>query len=104
MKKVILSLGALLAFSIASAQTDPQQVQPQTQTQSQTKTTTQQNDKTAVKGAVVNDANKTGADGEMVQPRKDELKTRDHVKSTPATTTDTVSKKKTGKTRKTKKS
>ena len=104
MKKVFLSLGALLVFGIASAQTDPQQTQ--TQTQPKTKTTTQQNDKTEVKGAVVNDVKKTGADSEMVQPRKDELKTRDHVKSTPETTTktDTASSRQMSRTKKNKKS
>ena len=106
MKKAFLSLGALLVFGIASAQTDPQQTQTQTQTQPKTKTTTQQNDKTEVKGAVVNDVKKTGADGEMVQPRKDELKTRDHVKSTPETTTktDTASSRQMSRTKKNKKS
>lgn len=84
MKKIILSLTALLAFSIASAQTEPKTTKNPA---NQTPTTTTQPDKTAVGGAVVDDKNKKGSDGEMIQPRKDEMKTTDHVKSTPATGT-----------------
>ena len=88
MKKILLTLGAMLVFSIASAQTDPKKpptlrgppetpksdIQPKSLEDAEI-----QND------AVSNNPKKPGE----VQPRKDELKTQDHVKATPKP--DTVS-------------
>lgn len=72
MKKIILSLAAVLAFGIASAQTEPKPVKREpAKTNSET-------DK-AKKDAEI----QSNILGDTVQARKDEIKTRDHVKSTP---------------------
>lgn len=90
MKKIFLTLGAVLVFSIASAQTDPKQAQvPQTPPA----TTKIETDKTVKEVEITKDAIDKDAKPEgQVQPRKDEIKTREHVKSVPkpATATDTV--------------
>lgn len=90
MKKIFLSLAAMLTFGIASAQispTQPQQTQPDP-----VNTTNPANPKkdTNVKNDVLDPAKPL--QGNEVPPRKDELKTRDHVKSTqsPATVKDSA--------------
>lgn len=80
MKKIILTMAAVLTLSIASAQTDPKQVPqpPQTppvKTDSKLKPV---KDAEIQKDAVNKQSKKAGE----VQPRKDEIKTREHVKST----------------------
>lgn len=81
MKKIIFTLGAMLAFSITSAQTDPEQPQ-QPQAPPETPKTDIQ-PKTLKDAEIQNDAvsNNPKKPGEA-QPRKDELKTQGHVKST----------------------
>ena len=81
MKKLILSLAAILTFSIASAQIDPEQPQ---QTQPD-----------PVKGIEPGGKNKADPDVDVPidtetmenredkDPLKDEIKTKGHVKSTP---------------------
>jgi hypothetical protein len=81
MKKLIMSLAAILTFGIASAQIDPEQPQ---QTQPD-----------PVKGVEPDSKNKADRDVDVPidpqtietrkdkDPLKDELKTKDHVKSTP---------------------
>ncbi|HYD90135.1 MAG TPA: hypothetical protein VEA37_01450 [Flavobacterium sp.] len=81
MKKIFITLGAVLAFGIASAQTDPKQPQ-----QPQAPPETPKADikpKSLEDAEIQNDAvsNNPKKPGE-VQPRKDELKTQGHVKST----------------------
>jgi hypothetical protein len=101
MKKIILSMAAVLTFGIASAQVPPSQPQ-QTQPDPNATTTPDRPKKdTNVQNDVVDPTR--APQGNEVQPRKDELKTRDHVKSTPspAITRDTINqKKKTAKDRK----
>lgn len=82
MKKIILTLGAMLAFGIASAQTDPKQPQ-QPQAPPETPKTDIQ-PKSLEDAEIQNDAvsNNPKKPGEL-QPRKDEIKTQGHVKSTP---------------------
>jgi hypothetical protein len=98
MKKIILTLAAIFTMGIAAAQTDPkdpkQVLQPP-----QTPSTPLPPPKTDIKQKVVKDeviqrdgvTNEPKMQGE-VQPRKDELKTQGHVKSTPkpSTVNDTV--------------
>jgi hypothetical protein len=90
MKKIFLSLGALFTFGIASAQIDPKQAPVPSTPPSTTKAET---DNTIKPVELSKDAVDKGQkpDGE-VQPRKDEIKTQDHVKSTPKpeAKTDTV--------------
>lgn len=91
MKRIILSLAAVLTFGIASAQTEPKSTKP---LQPEVQKTTDVKDKAKEDAEMQNDVNK---DPEAsVVPKKDELKTRDHVKSTPKTDgmQDTVSSKK----------
>jgi len=85
MKKIIMTMAAVLTLSIASAQTDPKQV-PQTP---QTPTTPMPPAKTDIKSKPIQDSeiqtdavNKQPKKQGEVQPRKDELKTQDHVKGT----------------------
>ena len=97
MKKILLTLGAVLTFGIASAQVPPSQPQ---QTQPDPVTTKKDAETKAKKDANVqnNAITPTRApQGNEVRPRKDELKTRDHVKSTPSPsiTKDTINSKKT---------
>ena len=82
MKKIIFTLGAMLAFGIASAQTDPKQP-PQPQAPPETPKTDIQ-PKSLEDAEIQNDAvsNNPKKPGE-VQPRKDEIKTQNHVKATP---------------------
>lgn len=96
MKNILMTLGAVLTFGIASAQIPPSQPQ---QTQPDPVTTKKDAENKAKKDAnVQNDRlDPTRApEGNEVQPRKDELKTRGHVKSTPdpAITKDTINSKK----------
>ena len=105
MKKIFLSLTALLAFGIASAQTTNSTTNTTAQPKNKS-TSSGMNDKTDVKGPIVQkDATRSGADGEMIQPRKDEVKTTDHVKSTPTPNTmkDTTTTKNAKRPRKVKK-
>lgn len=83
MKKILMTLGAILTFGIASAQVPPSQPQ---QTQPDPVPTVKDKDKKTNKDAniqnqVIDPAKPVTTD--QIQPRKDELKTRDHVKSTP---------------------
>lgn len=90
MKKIVLTLGAVLTFGIASAQVPPSQPQ---QTQPDPITTKKDAETKAKKDANVQ--NDVLAPTEA-QQRKDELKTRNHVKSTPSPsiTKDTINSKK----------
>jgi hypothetical protein len=83
MKKIFLSLAAMLTFGIASAQISP--AQPQQTQPDPANTATDANTKAKKDANVQNDVVNPSAapQGNDVQPRKDELKTRDHVKSTP---------------------
>lgn len=81
MRKIILSLGAILTMGIASAQTDPKQPAQVPQTPPPPKTelkAKQVKDAEIQKDAVTKQPKKEGE----VQPLKDEMKTHDHVKST----------------------
>lgn len=96
MKKIMITLGAILTFGIASAQVPPSQPQ---QTQPDPVPTVKDKDKKTKKDAsiqnqVIDPSKPVTTD--QVQPRKDELKTRDHVKSTPEPNTvkDTADRKK----------
>ena len=86
MKKLILTVAAVFSLTIAAAQTDPKQVPQPTQTPAaqQKSTKTDIKAKKPIKDAELqNDAvtkqQKTQGD---VQPRKDEIKTQNHAKST----------------------
>lgn len=82
MKKIILSAIAMLAFGIASAQTDPK-TPPTAPTPPSPQVTPE--DKKA-NDATMNQVPATSEQRKKMdgaQPRKDELKTQDHVKSTP---------------------
>lgn len=96
MKKILFTLGAVLIFGIASAQVPPSQPQ---QTHPDPVTTKKDAETKAKKDAnVQNDRIEPtrAPQGNELQPRKDELKTRDHVKSTPdpKITKDTINSKK----------
>lgn len=82
MKKIMITLGAILTFGIASAQVPPSQPQ---QTQPDPVPTVKDKDKKTKKDATMQQAVDPAkpVTTDQVQPRKDELKTRDHVKSTP---------------------
>jgi hypothetical protein len=108
MKKIILTMAAILTIGIASAQTDPKQVPQPPQTPSTPlpppPPKTEIKDKPVKDAEIQNDAvtKQPKKQGE-IQPRKDELKTQGHVKSTsqPATVNDTVKAvKKNAKTKK----
>lgn len=97
MKKIILTLAAIFTIGIASAQTDPKLVPQPAQTPSTPLPPPPS--KTALKEKPVSDAqiqvdavNKQAKKQGEIQPRKDELKTQNHVKGTPspATVSDTV--------------
>ncbi len=96
MKKIMMTLGAILAFGIASAQVPPSQPQ---QTQPDPVPTVNGKDRKTKKDATIQQDSDPAkpVTTEQVQPRKDELKTRDHVKSTPEPNTvkDTADRKKT---------
>jgi hypothetical protein len=86
MKNLILTMAAIFTVGIAAAQTDPKQVPQPPQAPS----TALPAPKTEIKGKPVKDAeiqndavNKQPKMQGEVQPRKDELKTQNHVKSTP---------------------
>ncbi|WP_129583035.1 hypothetical protein [Flavobacterium cyanobacteriorum] len=81
MKKILVTLAAVLAFGVASAQVppgQPQQTQPDP-------TGTTADDRAKKDADVQNDVldPAKAPQGNHVTPRKDEIKTRDHVKSTP---------------------
>jgi len=102
MKKIILTFGAVLAFGMASAQTNPQQLQTD-KNPMPGKTDVVQ--KEAQQQAVIKpDArSKQAVQGDdQVQSRKDEMVTNDHVKSTsvPEKAKKTAGKKKAGKVKK----
>jgi hypothetical protein len=85
MKKILMTLAALLTLSIASAQTDPKQVPlpPQTPTTPMPPAKTDIKSKPIQDSEIQTDAvNKQPKKQGEVQPRKDELKTQDHVKGT----------------------
>jgi hypothetical protein len=84
MRKLILSAAALLTFGLASAQTGTTTT-PQSQTPANTGTGQMDKAKTdpATSNDVVTKQNAKQNNNE-VQPRKDEIKTQDHVKSTPS--------------------
>lgn len=94
MKKTFMTLAAIFSISMAFAQTDPKQVPQPPQTPSTPVTPkTEIKDKPVKDEEIQNDAvNKQPKPAGEVQPRKDEIKTQDHVKSTsrPETVTDTV--------------
>jgi hypothetical protein len=97
MKKILLTLGVVLTFGIASAQvppTQPQQAQPDPVTTKKDAEIRARKDANMQKDRV-DPAN--APQGNDVQPMKDELKTRNHVKSTPdpAITKDTINSKRT---------
>lgn len=84
MKKIILSAIAMLAFGIASAQTDPK-TPPVAPTPPSPQVTPEEK-KANADANVQNQIPQTSEqrrEMDGAQPRKDELKTRDHVKSTP---------------------
>lgn len=105
MKKVILSLGAMLVFGIASAQTQPvtpgaaTTTKKQATTSTSTDVTTQTKNDTRIKPDAVDKNTIDPVDG--TQSRKDKVITNDHVKSTSTTKTGTdaasVKKSKTAK-------
>lgn len=99
MKKIFFSLAAVLVFSAAQAQTAPQQVPPAKQVPTAPGVIDNGTNKsTTIKPDAVS---KQDADGTTTgtQPRKDQLKTNDHVKSTPVKTAgDTVATKKSKRT------
>lgn len=84
MKKVFIMMGAVLSFGIASAQTDPKQppqapdTPPTPVTTDMTPADADQKDPNAQTTVIEKSVKR-----DKVQPRKAELKTRDHVKSTP---------------------
>jgi len=95
MKKLILTMAAIFTIGIAAAQTDPKQVQqpPQTPSTPLPPPKTEIKDKPIKDSEIQNDAvNRQPKMQGEIQPRKDELKTQNHVKSTsnPATVNDTV--------------
>ncbi|MGV3461186.1 MAG: hypothetical protein ACO1N9_12110 [Flavobacterium sp.] len=83
MKKIILSAIAMLAFGIASAQTDPKTppTSPTPPSPQVTADDKKANDATMQDQVPATSEQRKKMDG--AQPRKDELKTQDHVKSTP---------------------
>ncbi|MDV6168770.1 hypothetical protein R1T16_10060 [Flavobacterium sp. DG1-102-2] len=93
MKKIFFTMAAVLTISIASAQTDPKQVPQPPQTPS----TPLPPAKTDMKAKPVQDVqiqkdavNKQPKTAGEIQPRKDELKTQDHIKGTTTVKSDTV--------------
>lgn len=85
MKKVIMTIVAVFSISIAVAQTDPKQVPqpPQTPSTPLPPPKTDIKDKPVKDAEIQNDAvNKQPKPQGEVQPRKDEIKTQNHVKST----------------------
>jgi len=85
MKKVILSLGAMLVFGIASAQTQPithgtTSTKKLATTNTSTDVTTQTKNDSKIKPDAVDKNNIDPVDG--TQSRKDKMITNDHVKST----------------------
>lgn len=108
MKKIILTLAAIFTVGIAAAQTDPKDTR-QVPQPPQIPSTPPPLPKTDIKDKPIKDEEiqRDGVTRESkmpgeVQPRKDELKTQGHVKSTPkpSTVNDTV--KPVKKTKKTK--
>ena len=104
MKKVILSLGAMLVFGIASAQTQPATpgattTKKQATTSTSTDVTTQTKSNSQIKPDAVDKNTIDPVDN--TQSRKDKVITNDHVKSTSTTKTGTdatsVKKSKTAK-------
>lgn len=71
MKRIIVTLTALLTFGMASAQTEPKPIKREP-----AKTT-------EIPDKAKKDAEIQNMPGDTAMPRKDEIKTRDHVKSTP---------------------
>lgn len=89
MKKIILSLAAIFTMGIAAAQTDPKDPKqmPQPPQAPSTPLTPPQTD-SKQKAVKDQEIQRDGVTREPkmpgeVQPRKDELKTQGHVKSTP---------------------
>mgnify|MGYP005846349779 CR=1 FL=1 len=85
MKNLILSLAALFSVSVATAQintTQPQQTQPDPVKGVEPDSKTKADPAVAVPIDPQTTKDQTGVIDDT-QPRKDELKTRDHVKSTP---------------------
>lgn len=92
MKKLILSMAAIFTMGIAVAQTDPKQP-PQTPSTPPPPPKTELKNNPVKDEEIQNDAvNKQPKMQGEIQPRKDELKTQNHVKSTtpPSTLNDTV--------------
>ena len=94
MKKIILTMAAIFTLGIASAQTDPKQVPqpPQAPSTSPSPPKTDIKTKPVKDAEIQNDAvNKQAKKTGEVQPRKDEMKTQEHVKgTTKPSTPDTV--------------
>ena len=83
MKKIIFSLGALLVFGIASAQTTPvTTTKKQAATTTTTDVTVDAQKNSQIKPDAINKNDVNGVDA--TQSRKDKLITNDHVKSTTA--------------------
>jgi len=84
MKKVFLSLAALLAFGVAQAQTDPAAAKQPAKTVPSTETEVVKESKkemTVKQDAVTRQQKTDGTDATQV--RKDKTVTTEHVKSTP---------------------
>jgi len=85
MKKIILSLASMLTFSIATAQIDPvqpQQTKPDAVQGVEPDSKNKADTKIAVPLETRADKDNTGVINDR-QQRKDEIKTDEHVKSTP---------------------
>ena len=92
MKKLILTMAAMLTIGVAAAQTNPNQP-PQPSTTPLPPPKTELKEKPVKDEKILNDGvtKQPNMQGE-IQPRKDEIKTQGHVKSTPklSTNNDTV--------------
>ena len=83
MKTIFLSAVAILAFGMASAQTDPKQVPQTTASPQNPATTTPEMNKSQTDAELQNDVmQRQNEQGEVIQSRKAEVKT-DHIKATP---------------------
>ncbi len=98
MKNIIITLGAVLCFGLANAQTPVKEVleEPKNPAKNTTpKVIEEVKEEAEIKRDVINKEDKDLD----IQPRKDQIRTREHVKSTPVAerVTDTVIEKKSKK-------